>query len=186
MNPTLADRIRVEISEDPAGRGYAEKSVAEIATLMGQPVPQAVPAPHPRPFRWREARGLAQRLGWWPWAVARARQTPSLPIASVEDAAILAAIGAVEMHEDQLIEPADPTTWDEFTQCLDLFVAVGDLPSDVAAAIRAVGVEQPPTPPDGLSRWAALIDGVGGVNGEPGPANVPDEAMIAEAINGNG
>lgn len=109
---------------------------ARIAQLRARTVPR------PRRFAWADARELAQRLGWWAYIVSRARSTPRLPPATLEDVAILAAISAVEMERSQIIDPAHAEVWAALRQGLDALVAVGDLTPEIAAAILAMGTEQ--------------------------------------------
>lgn len=109
---------------------------AEAAALLN-----AASVSRPRAFAWREARSLAQRLGRWGYVLSRARLTPVVPIATIDDAAILAAIHAASMDADQVIDPADAAAWAEMEQGLDVLLAVGDLTAPCAAAIRALGAE---------------------------------------------
>lgn len=95
----------------------------------------------PRRFRWREARRLAQLAGTWPLVVVRARQTPVLPPGGAQDLAILAAINATSMDDDQEIDPANASEWAAFSAGLSALTASGDLSEAVADAIRALGVE---------------------------------------------
>ncbi len=197
---TLLQALRGEIKNDPVQRGYAGKSAADIAALMAAPVSQDEPEPEQRPFKWGEARGIAQAHGCWPFIVLRSRKTPNLPPASMEDGAILAAINAVGTEREQVIEASDPNVWAAFSGGIQAFLAVGDLTQAAADAILALGMYQPPAPPPAPPRWLALIDGISAAEpGEPiknddgterphpgfaGPPNAPDEALIQEALNG--
>ena len=196
----LLQAIRGEIDADPTGRGYGGKSAAQIAALMSAPVPQAAPEPEQRAFKWGDARGIAQAHGCWPFIVLRARKTPAMPPAGVEDWAILAAINAVSTEREQVIDAADENEWAAFTGGIQAFRAVGDLTQAAATAILALGTHQPPTPPDGIARWLAVIDGISAAEtpapvaqddgtetvhpGYAGPPNAADEALIQEALNG--
>lgn len=124
--------LRALLAEEPyAGMDDVAAAVALSAATVERP----------RRFRWREARRVAQMAGTWPLVVVRARQTPTLPPAGAQDMAILAAINAVGMDDDQEIDPTNEAEWAAFSAGLDALTASGDLSEAVADAIRALGVE---------------------------------------------
>lgn len=124
--------LRALLAEEP----YAGMDDAAAAAALN-----AATVERPRRFRWREARRVAQMAGTWPLVVVRARQTPTLPPAGAQDMAILAAINAVGMDDDQEIDPTNASEWAAFSAGLSALTASGDLSEAVADAIRALGVE---------------------------------------------
>lgn len=124
--------LRALLAEEP----YAGMDDAAAAVALN-----AATVERPRRFRWREARRLAQMARRWPMVLVRARQTPSLPPATEQDFAILAAINATSMDDDQEIDPANTGEWAAFSAGLSALTASGDLSEVVADAIRALGVE---------------------------------------------
>jgi hypothetical protein len=120
-----------------AGSGaYAELSDAAAASALNATTVQRT-----RRFLWREARRLAQMAGNWPLVVVRARQTPTLPPNGAQDYAILAAINAVSMDDDQEIDPANQSEWQAFCIGLGALTTSSDLSQEVADAIQALGAE---------------------------------------------
>ena len=189
----LLAAIRAELQANPAT--YAGKSAAEIAALMNAPVVAAAPSPQPRAFLWRSAKALAQEYGRWALIALRARGTPATPPASAADFAVLTALNAISMADDQQIDPAHPVKWATFCGGLASLVAVGDLTAEIAAEIEALGAYQPPPPPPSHPRWLDVIDGISaaetpaglGEDGRPhpgyaGPPNAASEELIAEAL----
>lgn len=124
--------LRALLAEEP----YAGLDDAAAAVALNAPTVGRV-----RRFRWREARRLAQMAGTWPLVVVRARQTPVLPPGGAQDFAILAAINAVSMDDDQEIDPSHEAEWQAFSAGLGALTASGDLSELVADAIRGLGVE---------------------------------------------
>jgi len=180
----LRARLAAEIATDPTDRGYWGKTAAEIAALLEQPVPAPAPSPIPRVFAWSEARAIAQTHGLWPLIVVRARGTPSIPPATTNDVATLAAINAVSMDPAQMIDPSDPAAWAAFQAGLSAFLAVGCLTEGAAAAILALGSVVPASGPDGPARWQIVIDGLSAEVGHSGPPNSADAALVEALTNG--
>lgn len=171
----IVEVLRAEIKDDPAGRGYSGKTNGEVLALLNAPVPAAVPKPVLRKFKWGEARGIAQAHGCWPLIKVRSRGTPAIPPQSIEDGAILAAINAVDTERDQDIDATDPAVWGAFTGGIEAFLAVGDLTQQAADAILTLGTYQPPTPPDGQSRWVEVISGISAARTPPDVTKVDEE-----------
>lgn len=97
-----------------------------------------------RVVRWREVRALALAHGRWARLVVRARQTPAIPPATEADAAILAAINATSMADDQELDPGPSAEASAFQAGLAALVAVGDVTPDLAAAIGALFIAEAP------------------------------------------
>ncbi len=116
------------------------------AALNDEEAAQALNAPsveRQRVFAWHEARGVLQIAGCWPVIVARSRYTPALPpdAQTYVDAAILAAIGAVEMQGDQQIDPADADAWAAFQQAVDVLAYIGDVPAAIASRVAGLATD---------------------------------------------
>lgn len=90
--------------------------------------------------RWVDAKRVARlaATGDWSRIVARARQTPALPPTTAIDAAILAAINAVESMEADLIDPSDTAGWSAWVGGISTLKAAGDLSQASVDAIMAL------------------------------------------------
>lgn len=90
-----------------------------------------------RPFKWRDAKRIARAAptGDWSRIVARARMTPALPPATPGDAAILAAINAVESNDEDIIDPTDSAAWQALQAGIAALHGIGDLSTATIAAL---------------------------------------------------
>ena len=192
--------IRAEVATDPASRGYASKTAAEIVALMNAPVVIAQ-APHHRDVSisdvegYLRARFLVTQLRAWAAAAAR---------------------GTAKMAADELLDIIASPRLSMFTTSTDtgranvlglfaaLVAATGGIVTqthlDELTAMTLAPAGLPVTEPP---RWVAVIDGISAAPtpGEPigqtddgkpiphpgyaGPPNAATEALIEEA-RGNG
>lgn len=139
---------------------YADLKVADSALGIDDPA-QAAAALNARTvtktgqkFFWKDAKRLAREsaTGDWGRIVARSRLQPNLPPASLADAAILAAINAVESADDDVIDPSDPGSWQAWQSGLAALSAIGDLSANTITALNGlptvVQLEWDPPPSD--------------------------------------
>lgn len=133
----------------------AQIKAADAALSPAQPDPAAAAAAlnaqtvsqTNRPILWADAKKVARTssTGDWSRIVARSKQTPTLPPATANDAAILAAINAVESEDGDLIDPANSAQWTTFINGISSLEAAGDLSSATAAAIQGLTSVTTPT-----------------------------------------
>lgn len=113
----------------PADLGAAATTLnAQTVTLSNQP------------FAWSSGKAIARRAatGDWSRIVARSRQVPALPPATALDAAILAAINAVEAEDGDVIDPTNAAEWGAFQGGISALATEGDISSATIAAITAL------------------------------------------------
>jgi hypothetical protein len=93
-----------------------------------------------QPFAWMAARLAARTAGTGDWSrvIARSRQTPALPPATANDAACLAAINAVQLSDNDIIDPTNAAEWATFQAGLTALAATGDLAAATIVAINAL------------------------------------------------
>lgn len=167
--------LRAELQADPAGRGYAGKTVAEVVALLNAPVAPAVS------YRdvsisdvegYLRARLLVTRLRTW---VADA------PDGMARDAAreLLDIIASPRLANFTTSTPGGRAN------ILGLFATlvaadVGGITQLHADDLAAMTLA--PAGANGPPRWAHVIDGIGGVGNEPGPPNAATDDLVAEAL----
>lgn len=125
-------RLKTKLAEAP----YAGLSHAEAATAL-----RTRTKTRSRPVVWRDVKGTALRTGHWAMVAALSRNTPSLPPATPQDMAILAAINAVAMDDSRKIDPDDPGEWQPFVASIGALRTAGCLTQEVADAVLALGTE---------------------------------------------
>ena len=110
-----------------------------------------------RTVQWREVRARALVRGEWARIAVRARQTPSMTAdgapATPTDAAILAAINAAAMLDDQEITPDE---WPSLSQGIAVLAAVKDISADLASEIAALATREVPVFTDAEIDFPAL------------------------------
>lgn len=179
----LLAAIRAEVQGDPAGRGYAGKTAAEIVALLNTPVvtepPSAyrdVPVSDVRGFL--EARLVLVRLEDW---VA----DPETPKGDARDAART----LLRVTSGDGIENFTTSTASGRANILGIFgllvqAGAGGLTAQHYADLTAMTIAPAGPAVVGPPRWALLIDGMSGEEGFPGPPNAADEALVMEALDG--
>jgi hypothetical protein len=178
----LRAAIRAEIAADPTARGYAGKTPAEIAALMNAPI-VTVPAAQYRDVLvsdvrgYLEARLLLVRIEDW---IA----DPATPPGDARDAArtLLRVTGNSNIT---YFSTGNPGGRANVLGLFALLVSAGaggltQAHYDDLAAMT-VASQPPQTAP---AQWLAVIEGISGVDGLPGPPNAATEALVQEAING--
>lgn len=177
MNPeTLAAlhaAIRAEVAADPAARGYAGKTAAEIAALMNAGYSTAAP-PAYRDVSISDVEGyLRARL-----VLARLRPWA----ATAEDGtAKLAALELLDIIASPRLSMFTTSTETGRANILGLFAALvaatGGIVTQTHADELAAMTFAPPAPPvEHQARWSLLIEGLAGA------PNIADEALVAEAL----
>jgi hypothetical protein len=121
-----ADAALVPTQSDPAQAAIVLN--AQTIILNNQPV------------AWPAAKRIARTSSTGDWAriVARARQIPTLPPMTATDAAILAAINAIESEDTDIIDPANTAEWTAFQTGLNALQATGDISVATISAISAL------------------------------------------------
>lgn len=112
----------------------------------------------PRTFTMREVRTIAQEASEWPNVVLRSEMRPP-------DAAVRAAINAVETPDDRKFAPTDTASANVFSAGIAALVAASDISPGTVAAIQALGVTTAPW-------WQSI--------GAPAPLNEWDIARARE------
>lgn len=102
---------------------------------------------HNQPFMWADAKRVAREspTGDWARIVMRSRQVASLPPQTPFDAAILAAINAVESADTDVVDPNDPGSWQAWSSGIAALSGVGDLSAGTVAALAALQTRTAPT-----------------------------------------
>lgn len=181
----LLAAIRAEVQGDPTGRGYAGKMPAEVADLLNTPVVVQAPMTH-RDVSISDVRGYLEarlvmvRLEDW----INDLETPR---GTARDAA------------RTLLRITTGTGLSNFTTSTDsgranilgLFgllvqAGAGGLTAQHLADLTAMTLALAGPATVHTPRWSHVIAGIGGVTDEtveyPGPPNIADEALVAEAL----
>lgn len=175
----LQARIRAEVQADPSERGYAGKSAGQIAALMNAPIAVVAAAAYRDVLvsdveGYLEGQLAMQRL--IDWIENNQGDSQALTIAKT-----LRRV----MSDGRLSRflTADPA---KRANVLGMFhvlaqtegTGITQAHADALAAMTIVHEITTEAPP----RWSSVIEGIGGVGGEPGPPNAADEALIAGAL----
>lgn len=179
----LQAAIRAEVQGDPAKRGYGGKSAAEIANLLNAPV-VAQPAATHRDVSisdvegYLRARLLVTRLRTW--EATAEEGTPKM-----------AALELLDIIASPRLATFTTSTDSGRANVLGLFgllaqAGAGGITMQNLADLTAMTLAPAGPATVHAPRWSHVIAGIGGVTEEqveyPGPPNVADDALVAEAL----
>jgi hypothetical protein len=171
--------IRSEAQEDPAGRGYAGKSASEIFDLMRSPYEPSMPVVYQDVLisdvrGYLEARLVLVRLEDW---------APTAEAGNARDAArtLLRVTSAPGLT---YFTTSRPTGRENVLGLFGLLVqaGAGGLTQQHYDEIAAMTVAPSPAAAEAPARWQIVISGISGHDGQAGPPNVAELALIEDAL----
>lgn len=177
----LLAAIRAELAADLSGRGYAGKNAGQITVLLNTPIVTAAPVayrdvPVSSVEGYMRLRRHIVRLTRW------VKEEPESELRDFAEE----MLGMIAAGKVAVFETSDPAKRTAILAAFGGLAAAGAGGFDAQSLADLTAMTLAPAGPATVSppRWAVLIEGIGGVDNEPGPPNAATEALIGEALNG--